>query len=92
MRTYREPIAVETGDTALPAPRKFCWRGRLWVVTEIIATWAEAGSWWLEEAIAEPVERRCWRVSARTDNGTAGTFELADHQRHWWLRGMLDCR
>ncbi len=47
MRRYDEEIDVRRGLVAgQEAPAQFLWRGRLWVVRDIIAHWVETGAWW----------------------------------------------
>ena len=55
MRTYGEVIDVRTldvrttgvpGDTRSGAPAQFVWRGRLYLVREVLAQWVELGAWW----------------------------------------------
>ena len=42
-RCYGDPVDVRRQDEA---PAQFLWRGRLYVVREVLAHWTEAGSWW----------------------------------------------
>ena len=42
-RRCAEPIEVERRDDA---PGQFLWRGRLFVVRDVLAHWLEAGAWW----------------------------------------------
>ena len=58
MRTYGEVIDVRTLDVRVPgvpgapgdappgAPAQFVWRGRLYLVREVLAQWVELGAWW----------------------------------------------
>jgi hypothetical protein len=60
VRTYGEVIDVRTtdvcstdvrttgvpGDTPPGAPAQFVWRGRLYLVREVLAQWVELGAWW----------------------------------------------
>jgi hypothetical protein len=57
MRTYGETIEVRTGAAAVPdgdrsatfsvaPPAQFLWRGRLYLVREVLAHWVELGTWW----------------------------------------------
>jgi uncharacterized protein DUF6504 len=51
MRTYADPVEVrtETGeDTDTPAA--FLWRGRLYVVRDVLGHWRERRSWWSSPA------------------------------------------
>lgn len=53
MRRYDEPIEVRRGLVAgQEAPEQFIWRGRLWVVRDVVSHWVETGAWWEQEGIA----------------------------------------
>jgi hypothetical protein len=53
MRRYDEPIEVRRGLVAgQEAPEQFIWRGRLWVVRDVVSHWVETGAWWDQEGIA----------------------------------------
>lgn len=46
-RLHADPVEVQRHDTGLgPEPARFLWRGRLYVVREVLARWTEAGGWW----------------------------------------------
>jgi hypothetical protein len=49
VRTYGDAIDVRTGADALSgsdAPAQFLWRGRLYLVRDVLAHWVELGAWW----------------------------------------------
>lgn len=46
MRLYEETIEVRTAQDAAAGPQQFLWRGRLWLVRDILGRWVEAGAWW----------------------------------------------
>jgi hypothetical protein len=64
VRRYEEPIEVRagvgdvgpagdiscTGDTGCPdpSPSAFLWRGRLYIVRDVIGHWRERRAWWRE--------------------------------------------
>src|SRR4051812_50040652 len=51
MRTYADPVEVRTGtgeDTDTPAA--FLWRGRIYVVRDVLGHWRERRSWWSSRA------------------------------------------
>jgi Family of unknown function (DUF6504) len=58
VRRYEEPIEVqagvgihEAGDVDLapdPTPSAFLWRGRLYIVREVLGHWRERRAWWRE--------------------------------------------
>ena len=74
MRLYDDPVEVRRGlVNGVEAPAQFVWRGRLWVVHEIIAHWMETGAWWVQAPAEDPdliAEREVWRVGA--SRGRAG--------------------
>jgi hypothetical protein len=51
VRTYGEVIDVRTtdvrSDAPSGAPAQFVWRGRLYLVREVLAQWVELGAWWV---------------------------------------------
>ena len=42
-RRYDDPVDVRRRDGA---PAEFLWRGRLYVVREVLTHWVESGAWW----------------------------------------------
>ena len=53
MRRYADAVEVRRGwvsgpapDAGMEAPEQFLWRGRLWKVRSVLATWVETGAWW----------------------------------------------
>jgi hypothetical protein len=68
VRTYGEVIDVRTAS-ALPAsalsaslpspaaPTQFLWRGRLYLVRDVLAHWVELGAWWAPRGAARPGPR-----------------------------------
>ena len=47
-RLHTDPVEVRKRDDE---PEQFLWRGRLYVVQEVLARWTEAGSWWQGSAV-----------------------------------------
>jgi Family of unknown function (DUF6504) len=89
VRRYEEPIEVRAGEGVdltgdidrVPdsSPSAFLWRGRLYVVRDVIGHWRERRAWWrevldLDEDVAAPgldcpvhlncLEQEVWRVEA----------------------------
>ncbi len=72
-------------------PEAFIWRGRLYVVRDVLATWRERRAWWREaldaddpqvrpgETLAAAArERQVWRVEASPGwSFTPGVYDLA---------------
>lgn len=48
-RLHTDPVEVRRRDDE---PAQFLWRGRLYVVREVLARWTEAGSWWRSAAVS----------------------------------------
>ncbi|MBE3076476.1 MAG: hypothetical protein IMZ75_16340, partial [Actinobacteria bacterium] len=49
VRRYEEPIEVRAGVGGVdpdPSPSAFLWRGRLYVVRDVIGHWRERKAWW----------------------------------------------
>jgi len=47
VRRYEEPIEVRaTADETAGAPDAFLWRGRLYIVREVLDHWKERRPWW----------------------------------------------
>lgn len=103
-RTYSDLIDVRRTPATPPVgpsegrPEQFLWRGRLYVVREVVSHWIESASWWggsrqaLEGAIPEH-EHEVWRVEAQAGrSGSTGVYDLrrdvcADR---WVLARALD--
>jgi len=53
MRIYHDVIDVRRGLVAgQEAPEQFLWRGKLWVVRDVLAHWVETGAWWEQADVA----------------------------------------
>lgn len=83
-RTYSDPIEVRRSgeDLGESSPIQFLWRGRLYVVGDVIAYWIESGAWWggsrraLEGSLLTR-EHEVWRVEARAGRSdSAGVYDL----------------
>jgi hypothetical protein len=52
MRRYDDTIEVRRGlVNGAEAPEQFLWRGRLWLVHDVMAHWVETGAWWQQGQI-----------------------------------------
>lgn len=96
MRCYDEKVQVRLEPGAVAgsgSPNQFLWRGRLYLVREVLAHWRERTAWWDG---ADP-ERQVWRVEASSGRSAgAGVFELEvghdgpDPQPSWRLTRVCD--
>lgn len=111
VRRYEEPIEVRAGEGAValkappagccgsdvqcPSPSAFLWRGRLYIVRDVIGHWRERRAWWREaldpdEKVAahglDCLEHEVWRVEASPGRlaGT-GVYDLGmNGPAHSW--------
>ncbi len=106
-RIHRTPCAVgctSGGWAGAPGtPTRFRWRGRPYRVSDVLCHWVEAGQWWSRTWFAgdgsqgadgvRAVERRVWRVEARTGfNGAPGVYDLVHEpdSGRWWVARVWD--
>jgi len=97
-RLHADPVEVRTRpEAAGPVPEQFLWRGRLYVVREVLARWTAAGSWWRgSEREIDDHEQQWWRVEADSGRLAAlsagrGTYDLCFSWRSGWtLKRVLD--
>ena len=98
MRRYDEPVDVRRRDAA---PAEFLWRGRLYVVRDVLGTWMETAAWWQPASTSAQArraeldlgERELWRVEASAGRARgSGVFELgfSESSGHWTLVRALD--
>lgn len=94
MRRMNEPVAVLL-DEAAGIPVAFTWRGRSYVVREVLDHWRERRAWWRAALQAggldtEHLEERVWRVAASPGRALAtGVYELG-HAGDWRLLRVAD--
>jgi hypothetical protein len=98
VRRYEESIEVQAGGGVIdgggadgpgPSPSAFLWRGRLYVVRDVIGHWRERRAWWHEaldpdEEVAahglDCLEHEVWRVEASAGRLAAtGVYDLGMH-------------
>jgi hypothetical protein len=84
MRRFADPIQVLAGPDDVP--QVFRWRGRRYVVAEVLGHWLEVAPWWRTEQVQER-QRQVWRVEA---GGGVFDLSLTHHPTHWLLLRVLD--
>ena len=86
MRRYADPVEVRTlTEEEASAPAAFLWRGRLYVVRDVLGHWRERRSWW-----SSPAARMLHGEGAGPEDlpegspeGTARVAELAEEFQVW---------
>src|SRR3954463_9608285 len=91
MRMYADPVEVRTGtgeDTDTPAA--FLWRGRLYVVRDVLGHWRERRSWWSSRAArlvhgegGEGGEDREDREDGQVAGAGVRVADLAEEREVW---------
>jgi hypothetical protein len=99
-RLHADPVDVRTRvEPAGPVPEQFLWRGRLYLVREVLARWTSSGSWWQGSGADGPDDReqQWWRVEADSGrlaalSGGSGTYDLCFRwsSSDWTLKRVLD--
>lgn len=90
MRSYGDPVQVRRGADA---PDQFLWRGRLYVVRDVLAHWVETGCWWRVPSAGVDREREFWRVEASCGRASVmGVYDLCFDWdgAHWLLSSAVD--
>jgi hypothetical protein len=98
-RLYVDPVEVRTRtEAAGPVPEQFLWRGRLYLVREVLARWTASGPWWQSASpVADDMEQEWWRVEASSGrlaalSGGSGIFDLCFcwGSGTWSLQRVID--
>ena len=75
-RRVTEPVDVHTRvEASGPVPDQFLWRGRLYVVREVLARWTESGSWWKGTSMSAVVTG---------EEIATTTLTVDDRSTQWW--------
>lgn len=90
VRRFSDPVEVRPAEGSPQRPEAFIWRGRLYVVRDVLGQWRERRPWWrdaldhetaLEPGVALAVaagEQEVWRVEASPGWSFApGVYDLA---------------
>ena len=79
--------AVEVRTRSAPAgpvPDQFCWRGRVYLVLEVLSHWTESGGWWRHAAVAALTSGDAMGAPASDVGATLGTVGMDDRVQQWW--------
>lgn len=76
-RRHADPVEVRlrTAESG-PVPDQFLWRGRRYLVREVLARWTESGSWWSGTAIRA--------LTTGAEVGPHAGAEVDDRETQWW--------
>jgi hypothetical protein len=76
-RLYADPVEVRTRPEATgPVPEQFLWRGRLYLVREVLARWTATGAWWRDAGAGG---------SGAADGASDGAdLPVPDTEQQWW--------
>lgn len=85
-RRYDDQVDVRRGDQA---PREFLWRGRLYVVRDVLGHWMETTAWWqgaAARALLGTTDGAAGAGGAHPDPGVSprGVLEVGDGDREVW--------
>jgi hypothetical protein len=92
VRRYEEPIEVraladQAAPEGVPAPDAFLWRGRLYVVRQVLDHWKERRPWWRDALDERRASGAVATVGSGTDTAATGvgTDVLGDaRERQVW--------
>jgi hypothetical protein len=95
MRRYDDTIEVRRGlVNGTEAPEQFLWRGRLWLVHDVMAHWVETGPWWEQREAQAVLGTDTGSVSGSSgvsgDDGSVCTDLLGE--REVWRVGAASGR
>jgi hypothetical protein len=93
MRRYTDPVEVRsTSPEDAGAPSAFLWRGRLYVVRDVLGHWLERASWWSSPAArmvhgeGVPTVDGALALDGPLPDASAGRVRVADlaQEREVW--------
>ena len=77
--------AIELVEAGPGGPRRFRWRGRTYVVADVLEVWREMGAWWDEDP---PTERTVYRIVL--EGGAVAELEHRRPDGTWCLYKLYD--
>jgi hypothetical protein len=85
-RLHTDTVEVVRHDDL---PAQFMWRGRLYVVREVLARWTESGGWWRQAAVLAVSDGQSDGQSSRPGADRAGApgsepASLDDGEQDWF--------
>jgi len=82
-RLHTDAVEVARRDDL---PAQFLWRGRLYVVREVLARWTESGGWWRRAAVLAVSDGESVSAGAAAPGGLVGSepASLDDGEQDWF--------
>ncbi len=81
-RLHTDVVEVQRRDDE---PAQFLWRGRLYVVQEVLARWTESGGWWRSAAVQAVSSGGADAQGPDAQAGAqAGPASLDDGEQDWF--------
>ena len=78
-RLHTDAVEVARHDDL---PAQFLWRGRLYVVREVLARWTESGGWWRRAAVLAVSDGGS--AGAAGGSADSGPASLDDGEQDWF--------
>jgi Family of unknown function (DUF6504) len=93
MRRYDDTIEVRRGlVNGTEAPEQFLWRGRLWLVHDVMAHWIETGPWWEQREAQAVLGTDAGSASADTSGADGQVCTDLLGEREVWRVGAASGR
>lgn len=92
-KRYREDLdKVVCSPQGEQPPECFTWRGREYLVLQVLGHWREDPGWWrnADGARIQIEQSDLWRVEARNGVPTRGVYEIARRGSNWRLEKVWD--
>lgn len=75
-----KPVVDESGCH----PSEFIWKGRLYVVRQVLSHWSERRAWWHEVGVADDLDAAGLGSSAEAASAPGAALERAAEERQVW--------
>ena len=80
-RLHADAVEVQRRDDE---PAQFLWRGRLYVVREVLARWTESGGWWRTAAVQALTSGGPSSGELDGADASAGPAPVDDGEQDWF--------
>jgi hypothetical protein len=80
-RLHTDAVEVARSDDL---PAQFLWRGRLYVVCEVLDRWTESGGWWRQAAVLAVSDGQSAAPAAPGGPAESESVSLDDGEQDWF--------